>query len=371
MTGQKDFPESFSGPLAWSVEDLDSYPEKSRIQLTVQEVEEIKTATKHFLSLGLPRGFVSRKTFRLSDELSKRLEYITSLIYEGPGFCVLRGFDPSDSTPEELVITFAGIASYVASMRVSSIDHIRDRTFSNPRNEDLRPNELRVPMGFHTDVDQPDILSLFTVSKPIEGGIQQLSSIETIYNELLKDDRDVLQTLKENWYWEVQVQGMNSVADIATYRRPIIGMGAGHLQVNVSGAPLGVDPKYQLSPAAPQVSVAQRHALQMLQNVAKRTSVRISPNAGDILFVNNFAVMHARESWLDSKDDLSKTRHLMRLWLHDFEKGWESSPALQRDHRRGLDLAPESQKLLTSEEWDEIPRPFRIKPTGAVTNNHD
>ena len=57
-------------------------------------------------------------------------------------------------------------------------------------------------MGFHTDIDTQDILSMFTQSTPASGGDQYLASIVSIYNILKVETPEVLKTLSEDWYWE-------------------------------------------------------------------------------------------------------------------------------------------------------------------------
>jgi hypothetical protein len=57
-------------------------------------------------------------------------------------------------------------------------------------------------MGFHTDVDVGDIVSMFVQAVPLEGGHQYLASINSIYNLLVKSDPDVLNVLSDKWYWE-------------------------------------------------------------------------------------------------------------------------------------------------------------------------
>lgn len=57
-------------------------------------------------------------------------------------------------------------------------------------------------MGFHTDTDVGDILTMFTQSLPEKGGNQYLSSIGAIYNTLATKDAKILKALADNWYWE-------------------------------------------------------------------------------------------------------------------------------------------------------------------------
>lgn len=83
-----------------------------------------------------------------------------------------------------------------------SADHIRDRSHDNPDGDSLRPLELSVSMGFHTDIDVYDMLTMFTQTMPEKGGEQHLVSVAAMYNILAENNPDILRLLSEDWYWE-------------------------------------------------------------------------------------------------------------------------------------------------------------------------
>lgn len=67
--------------------------------------------------LDLAPESISPKTFPLPQELSGRLKRISHDCYNGRGFGVLRGLDPTAFTDEENVLVFAGVSSHVAPKR--------------------------------------------------------------------------------------------------------------------------------------------------------------------------------------------------------------------------------------------------------------
>lgn len=157
------------------------------------------------------------------------------------------------------------------------------------------------------------------------------------------------------------------------YNRPLIAMDSHRrIQVNLATAFVGGSAAYPLSPSAPSLTPAQVHALATFQRAAQRVALRLTPKAGDVLFVNNYAVLHARDTWTDSATDPLQRRYLMRLWLHDEGKGWASAAGLKRDLGVDFDLGPEEQALMTGREWDGVPRGWRVKRMGvASVDNHD
>lgn len=76
------------------------------------------------------------------------------------------------------------------------------------------------------------------------------------------------------------------------------------------------------SPSIPPISEAQAEALDALHFTAAAHALTLDFRRGDVQFVNNLSVFHAREGY---RDDVSqgKKRHLVRLWLRDGENGWE------------------------------------------------
>jgi len=340
--------------------------------LTEDEIVEIEAAVKDFKALNIPRGMINPTTFRLSQGLASKLQAITNEVYDGHGFHRLCGINPRLYTEEERLLAFAGITSYIADQRSRSIDHVRDRTFANPNGEQLKPSEQSVAMGFHTDVDQGDIVGLFTQSVPLEGGEQYIASMASVYNDLAKTDPGVLKTLAKDWYWEIAFRPAAGQESLRTYERPLIAYEDSRLQVNFAKTFIGGSPIYPLSPNAPALTEEQLHALVAIQDSAKRTCLRIDPQPGDMLLINNYALLHARATFTDSLDDEWKQRNVMRVWLRHSTKGWKSASALMRRLDEIFDLPPEQQGLFTGEEWQGLSREMRVKDMGIIeTTCHD
>ena len=60
----------------------------------------------------------------------------------------------------------------------------------------------------------------------------------------------------------------------------------------------------------------QREALDFVQDVANRPELRLRMHfaEGDMQFINNHAILHAREAYEDF-DDPEMKRHLLRMWI--------------------------------------------------------
>ena len=71
---------------------------------------------------------------------------------------------------------------------------------------------------------------------------------------------------------------------------------------------------------------AQAEALDAVHFTAAANCLTITPQRGDMLFVNNMAIMHSRKSFRDSSQ---AKRYILRLWLYNPELGWQVPPGLQ------------------------------------------
>ncbi|KAH8670608.1 hypothetical protein BGZ61DRAFT_497744 [Ilyonectria robusta] len=358
--------------MAWVGAELETNPALFDEHLSSDDIADIEAAVKHFQGLGLARGFANPETFPLSEELASRLRAITSRVYDGRGFHRIRGLDTSRYTEEERVIAYAGITSYVADERARNIDHIRDRSFANPMGDKLKPLELAVSMTFHTDIDVGDILSMFIQSTPLSGGEQYIASISSVYNYIAQREPEVLKALADDWYWERSFRPEVNKEITRVFNRPLLAFEDDHLQINFAATFVGGNPAYDLSDDAPPLTPEKRRALVVIQEAAKATCLRLTPEPGDMIFINNYAMLHARATWTDSMDDVWKQRYVMRLWLRDSQKGWKSAVGLKRKLDENFDLGPDAQGLFTGNEWNALPRAMRVKEMGVTADDcHD
>jgi hypothetical protein len=80
----------------------------------------------------------------------------------------------------------------------------------------------------------------------------------------------------------------------------------------------------------PSLSSRQVEALDAIEAIAKATQLEIQTRAGDMHFINNLAVLHRREGFVDGESSREK-RHLVRMRLRDTQLGWEIPEALKRE----------------------------------------
>jgi hypothetical protein len=93
----------------------------------------------------------------------------------------------------------------------------------------------------------------------------------------------------------------------------------------------------------PRLTGVQTEALEAVEKFARENQLYLDTKPGDLVFVNNYAVLHSRESFLDGADH---KRHVVRMWLRNRELAW----ALPKQLAEGSKRIFEDKSLPT--EWD-------------------
>jgi alpha-ketoglutarate-dependent taurine dioxygenase len=83
----------------------------------------------------------------------------------------------------------------------------------------------------------------------------------------------------------------------------------------------------ELPPLAP----LQYEALEAVQRISEKHQLALSFEPGDLTFINNWAILHAREAF---RDDLVNQRYLVRMWLKNDLLAWKLPHPLQEGNRK-------------------------------------
>jgi hypothetical protein len=103
--------------------------------------------------------------------------------------------------------------------------------------------------------------------------------------------------LAKDWHWEKPSQQSAFANDIL--HRAIIGQVEGKLEINFGRSYVAGHPKYPLSDAAPPLTgLQEEEALCILTDIARKRCFQLDTQVGDILFVNNLSIMHARNAFV-------------------------------------------------------------------------
>ena len=77
----------------------------------------------------------------------------------------------------------------------------------------------------------------------------------------------------------------------------------------------------------------QAEALDVVHFTAEKHSLKVLLQRDDMVLYNNLAVLHGREAFADPKMS-DNGRHILRLWLRNRDKAWQTPLGLAKDWYR-------------------------------------
>ncbi|KAI0181147.1 Clavaminate synthase-like protein [Hypoxylon sp. FL1284] len=329
------YPAQLTGDLVWEGDTVGQKYDWTYV-LNSGQLDEIDRAVEHFKGLGLSLGHLTAETFPLPT-LHAELRRLSAELHSGHGFFVIRGLRVDEHTREENVIIYAGVSAHIGTQRGRQdhkfdgrpadvvLSHIKDLSWSQNNGVIGSPAYTTDKQVFHTD--SGDIVSLFALETSAAGGASKLASTWRVYNEIAATRPDLIHTLSKSWDMEVFEK-----ADKQYTERPLLFHFPG-----TESTPERVSLQYgrryfvgfgalPRSPDIPPITEAQAEALDTLHFLGEKFCVNTDFQKGDMQFVNNLAIFHARDGFTDTPD---KRRHLLRLWLRDPENAWPTPQVLK------------------------------------------
>ncbi|THH21099.1 hypothetical protein EW146_g405 [Bondarzewia mesenterica] len=338
-------PSKVEGPIVW--QGADWKEEKQWVyELSEAELKEIDDAIKHFQGLNKSLGYISQETFPLP-MLSPLLHDFSKELYSGRGFFVLRTIPVDSYNRQEIAILYAGIASHVGSARGkqdglgSVLAHIKDLTFTHGNGTTGKDGK---PFGnaayttdaqvFHTDVG--DLIALLALQTAKEGGTSRIASGAMVYNELAQTRPDLIKVLSEPW-------PLDSFGGNPPYTmRPLLYYSEPNIIIQYSRRHFTGYGVQKRNPTIPPINEAQAEALDAVHYLAKKYSLGLNFQKGDIQFINSLGLLHARDAFTD---DPEYTRHLIRLWLRNDKLAWKTPKELEPIWKRLYSVGPDQQRF--------------------------
>ncbi|PMB65722.1 hypothetical protein BM221_007919 [Beauveria bassiana] len=288
------FPNVLTSPMSWigkQHSDDTSYV----VMLSLEDLAELNRALLHFKSLGLDGDLVDKTNFPLP-QLAKKLNSMRRQVYAGRGFALLRGLNVNDYCVDDLTIIYLGIQHYIANQ------------FGR---QDNKGNML----------ESGDVISWLTRSTAASGGKCIIASAHTVYNILAATRPDLVRVLaRSDWPFALPT----------FHCRPVLQHHDGKIMINFGRTALMGSASHPRCASLPQLTPVQAEALDAIEAVARATQLEMKTAAGDIHLINNFAVLHRRQGFVDGAQS-SEKRHLVRMRLRDEELGWAVPNELQAE----------------------------------------
>lgn len=94
--------------------------------------------------------------------------------------------------------------------------------------------------------------------------------------------------------------------------------------ISVDPGRLGLHPataKNGMGAPVPELTRPQLDALEVLASLASKNRLRLDTRPGDMVFISNWALLHARDAYIDPNE--GQRRHMVRLWLRNSQLAWD------------------------------------------------
>lgn len=280
--------------------------------LSDEQRNELVATTRATIAAGATLDSISREQFPIPG-LTNVVEKINTDLSQGLGFVLLKRFPVDLLTQEESELAYYGLGLHLgAPVRQNSnselLSHIRDDR-TKQEGEIIRLYRTRERQDFHTDA--ADIIGLLCLHKAKSGGESKIVSSPALYAEMMSRRPDLVKELRAPLYWDKQNE--HKEGELPYFQLPPVFDLNGEPRIFYVGWYIR---NAQRWPDVPRLTAKQLEAMELLESIANDPEFYLEMDftPGDIQFLNNGRILHAREEYEDW-EDIDKRRHLLRLWL--------------------------------------------------------
>jgi alpha-ketoglutarate-dependent taurine dioxygenase len=255
----------------------------------------------------------------LQSPVAETLRVAGRELANGKGFVLFRGVDASDAERLRRVfwIVSKGLGEPVMqNARGEVLSIIADRFAGAERGVNTRGYESNDELRFHCDGG--DCIGMSCIRQAPQGGGNGLVSLFAIYNEILTRHPQHLAALMQGYPLYARkekgdAESTKHLGKVQQTRIPVFAWHEGRMStwLNIQLAELAAEVSGQI------YSPAETDALACVEAVANRPEMQLTfkQEPGDILFINNLAVMHRRDKYHDAQGGTQK-RMLYRTWIN-------------------------------------------------------
>ena len=184
--------------------------------------------------------------------------------------------------------------------------YVRDQGV-DPNSPLVRGYQTAARLDYHCD--SSDVVGLLCVRPAASGGVSTIVSSVAVHDELVRRSPALAALLHEQW-WHDRKSG----DDLSSFFEcSVFGSRDGRLFAHYGRAYMESASRHPDIPALSADRVAALDALDALTN-SPDFVLNMDFRPGDIQFLNNYTVMHARTEYVDHPEP-SRKRELIRLWL--------------------------------------------------------
>lgn len=334
------FPKEITGPTVWKAEDYINNPERWTHPFSEDEIAEISRTADKFLADAMPLTSISKNNFPLPN-FSRFLDSMRAELLNGKGFILFKGLPVAAWGLRKSAVAYMGLGTYLGYFvsqngRGHVLGHVKDLGEDATQIDKVRIYRTNARQYFHAD--DSDVVGLLCVAKALEGGESDIVSSHHVWNTLQQEHPDVAELLTQPiWYFDRK--GETSKGQEEWIRTSVFYLETGdNGRVYAKWDPYYIRSLTRFSDAGliPPLSPAQIRAAALLEDTCLHLSLHMILEIGDIQFLSNAQVLHARTAYKDYPPPAPR-RHLMRLWLStpEDEGGWKLPFHDSNEKKRG------------------------------------
>lgn len=261
--------------------------------------------------------------------LGAELDRIKRELIDGVGVALIRGVPVEQYGKERASSIYWGIGTHLGlpwpqNAKGHLLGDVTDqgKAVDDPTS---RGNEIGgVPFPFHSDGS--DLVGLFCLDAGASGGESLVANVVSIHNELARTEPELAAALYEPMPYDFR--GEQAPGTKGWYTMPV-----------ASRTPAEQGARLFVRYIRPYIMASRRHADAPRPSEAAEAAmdrvdamcadptyhVSMALRPGDMQFVNNYHVLHARNGYTDDRP-AGKIRHLKRLWLETDLLGDDQKP---------------------------------------------
>ena len=163
-------------------------------------------------------------------------------------------------------------------------------------------------------VDTSDMTALLCLRKAGIGGMSSLTSSAAVYNEILSNRSDLLEIFYRGFHHDLRGEGpTGSLVEVTQNRIPVFSYFEGLLSCCYNDKIMRSAHEKINSP----LTDTELEAIDLFLEIAELSELRFDFDleVGDIQFINNYVLLHARSAF-QSHPDPAARRCLLRMWLN-------------------------------------------------------
>ncbi len=293
--------------------DRDDLGDRYVYELTDAQVDELDAALRFAEARGDDVLDITRDDFPLPT-LGAELAEIQRNLIDGLGVTLIRGLPVHRYDKRRASMIYWGVGMHLGrpwpqNAKGHLLGDVTDqgRALDDPRS---RGNEIgAVAFPFHSDGS--DLVGLFCLNPGASGGASLVANVVSIHNELVRSEPDLAASLYASFPYDFR--GEQAPGGKPWYTMPIFSRRGDRLFVRYIRPYIEAARRHE---GAPRPSPLARQAMDRLDELCRdpRCHVSMMLQPGDMQFVNNYHVLHARDAYQDRRAD-GQIRHLKRLWL--------------------------------------------------------